>query len=100
MWANISIATSEKFKDEYLTTWHNIVGWGKTAENISRVQKGDKLYVNGKIQVREYEKEGVKKQSFEILAWEIIVASKQTEASTTLGTEPEFGHADDSELPF
>jgi single-strand DNA-binding protein len=60
--ANMSIATTETRKDKESTTeWHRLVFFGKLAEIVETwVQKGHKVYVEGKIQTRKWtNKEGV-----------------------------------------
>jgi single-strand DNA-binding protein len=55
-----SVATSEKWKEETKTTWHNIVifseGLCRVAENY--LKKGSKVLVQGKIENDKYEKDG------------------------------------------
>jgi len=71
--AKFSIATSEGRKNasgewEEVTEWHNIVLFGKTAENASQyLTKGSQVYIEGRIQTRSYEQEGVKKYRTEII---------------------------------
>lgn len=67
---NLSIATSEKQGETWVSTWHKVVVFGKTAENIATViQKGSEVFVYGKISNREWtDKNGQKKQSNEIIA--------------------------------
>src|SRR5579864_4287188 len=66
--ATFSIATNESWKDQSgtlqeRTTWHNIVAWERMAEICGNyVKKGKQLYVEGRIQNRQYDdKDGVKK---------------------------------------
>ena len=65
--ASFSLATSESFKDkdgvkQNKSEWHNIVIWGKLADVVEAyVKKGDKLYLEGKIQTQTWEKDGEKK---------------------------------------
>ena len=73
--ANFSIATDESYKDksgekQQKTTWHKIVAWGKLAEIVQQyLVKGALVYIEGRIQVREYDdREGNKKTAFEIVA--------------------------------
>ena len=73
--ANFSIATSERWtgKDGQpgeKTEWHRIVVFGKTAENCSQfLTKGSAVFLEGKIQTREWEnKEGQKQRTTEIVA--------------------------------
>lgn len=72
---NFSIVTSEHWKDHSgekveRATWHRIVTWSKLAEICgAHLRKGRLVYVEGKIQTREYQdKSGEKKQAFEIVA--------------------------------
>lgn len=71
---NFSIATSEKYtKDGQSfenTEWHNIVVWGKSAENCSKyLHKGSQAFVEGKLVTRKWnDKQGVTHYSTEIVA--------------------------------
>ena len=43
------------------TEWHNVIMWNKTADLAERyIHKGDKLYLEGKLRTRSYDKNGVK----------------------------------------
>ncbi|WP_419536816.1 single-stranded DNA-binding protein [Endozoicomonas sp.] len=59
--ANISLATSEKWKDrngqpQERTEWHRIVTFGKLADIAQQlVRKGSKLYIEGKLQTRKWQ---------------------------------------------
>ncbi|MBT3368087.1 MAG: single-stranded DNA-binding protein [Nitrospina sp.] len=62
---NFSIATSESWTDKNTgdrqekTEWHNIVVFGKQAETCEKyLSKGSKIYVEGRLQTSNYEKEG------------------------------------------
>lgn len=76
--ANFSIATSEKWKDkegkqQERTEWHRIVAWGKLAELCGEyLKKGKQVAVVGKLQTREWEKDGVKRYSTEIVARDVV----------------------------
>jgi single-strand DNA-binding protein len=52
------------------TEWHNIVVWGKTAENCSKyLAKGRSVLVEGRLQTRSWEdKNGQKRYTTEIVA--------------------------------
>jgi len=56
------------------TEWHNIVAYGKKAENMSKLlDKGSNVLIRGKITYNSYEdKEGVKKYTTSIVAEEFI----------------------------
>jgi single-strand DNA-binding protein len=71
---NFSVATNENWtgKDgqkQQRTEWHYIQVWGKLAEICAQyVKKGSKVYVEGKIQTRSWEKDGQKHYKTEINA--------------------------------
>jgi single-strand DNA-binding protein len=76
--ANISIATSESWKDkntgklEEKTEWHRVVFFGKLAEIVGEyVRKGSKVYVEGALRTREWEKDGSKHYTTEVVAAEM-----------------------------
>ena len=72
---NFSLATSETWKDKNTgerrekTEWHRVVifseGLARIAESYLR--KGSKVYIEGSLQTREYEKDGIKRYSTEIV---------------------------------
>ena len=76
------------------TEWHNIVVWRKQAEFVEKyVHKGDKLYVEGKIQSRGYDdKQGVRRYVVEIMTETVdLLTSRQTSAQqqpTAATSEP------------
>ncbi len=72
--ANMTLATDESYNDKATgqkveqTEWHRIVVYGKLAEICQRyLQKGSKIYVEGKLKTREWEKDGVKRYTTEIV---------------------------------
>ena len=72
---NFTLATGETWTDksgerQERTEWHRIVVWGKTAEMCNQyLSKGRTVYVEGRIQTREWEdKDGNKRYTTEINA--------------------------------
>lgn len=71
---NFTLATDENFKDrngerQKRTEWHRITVWGKQAEIAQQyLRKGSLVFVEGRIQSREWEKDGQKRTSVEIVA--------------------------------
>jgi single-strand DNA-binding protein len=72
---NFSIATSEQWTDKNTgekqekTEWHNIKVFGKQAEICEKyLSKGSKIFVEGKLQTRSYEKDGQTHYITEIVA--------------------------------
>lgn len=76
--ANVSLATSDSWKDKATgeqqekTEWHRVVFFNRLAEIVEQyVKKGSKLYVEGRLQTRSWEQDGVKRYSTEIVANEM-----------------------------
>ena len=73
--ANISVATSEKWRDRNSneqiekTEWHRVSVFGKPAEFASKwLVKGSKVYVEGKLQTRKWQdKNGQDRYTTEIV---------------------------------
>ena len=71
---NLSVATSEQWNDKATgqkvekTEWHRVVLFGKLAEIAGEyVTKGQLLYIEGRLQTREWEKDGIKRYTTEIV---------------------------------
>lgn len=72
---SFSVATSESWIDKQSgqkveqTEWHRVVLFGKVAEVAQQleIRKGSQLYLEGKLKTREWEKDGVKRYSTEII---------------------------------
>lgn len=83
----VSIATTERYKDKSgewkdSTEWHRVVFWERLAENVSKyLKKGSKIYVEGKLKNRQYEKDGVTKYMTEVQAQNMIMLSKDGDSS-------------------
>ena len=69
-----SVATSESYKDDSgqwqdRTEWHRVVAWGPAADKAARLDKGQTIYLEGKIQTRKWQdKNGNDRYSTEIVA--------------------------------
>lgn len=76
--ANLSVATSETWKDKNTgdqqekTEWHRVVFFNRLAEIVEQyVKKGSKLYLEGRLQTRSWEQDGVKRYTTEVVANEM-----------------------------
>ena len=63
--ANISLATSEAWKDKNTsqqqerTEWHRVVFFGNLVEVVRQyLRKGSKIYIEGKLQTRKWQDQG------------------------------------------
>ena len=88
------IATGRRWKDQQSgewkeeTDWHNVVLW--RAENLANyLLKGKQVYVEGRLQTRNYEDKDGKKQYFtEVVAEDVILLGGRTgEAATAVSGE-------------
>ena len=70
----MNIATNRSWRDKSgekkdETTWHRVVVWGKQAEACGEyLKKGRRVFVEGRYQSREYEVNGEKRWSSELVA--------------------------------
>lgn len=110
--ANFSVATTRKWKQngepKEATEFHNLVAWGKLAEIIKQyVHKGDKLYVEGRLQTRSWDKpEGGKAYRTEIVVENMIMlGGKKPARDEVIEGAPTQAEAEDSgidvsDIPF
>lgn len=86
---NLSLCTSDTYKDANgndvdASEWHRLVIWGKGADVARQyMHKGTKLYVEGKLQTREYtDKQNIKRYITEIVVQDFQMLSKKDGATT------------------
>lgn len=112
--ANFTVATSETWTDKASgekkekTEWHRIVAWGKLGEICGEyLAKGAQVFIEGKLQTRSWEQDGVTRYVTEIVASDMqMLDSKKPELakgpvngedrSYSGKKEPEY----DSDIPF
>ncbi len=85
--ANFPLATNEYYRNKEgeevsKTEWHRIVVWNKAADIVKQyVNKGDALYVEGKISTHSWDdKEGNKHYSTEIVCDNFLFLSTRNNA--------------------
>lgn len=102
--ASFSVATSSKWKDQdgnqqEKTEWHNVTAFDKLAEIVGQyIKKGSKVYIEGKLQTDQWEKDGVKHYSTKIIASQMVMLGGKNETAQTETATPEAPKDDD--LPF
>ena len=91
----ISVATDESYNDKNTgqkveaTEWHRLTAFGKLAEIIGQyLKKGSKAYFEGKLKTNEYEKDGIKRYSTEIVVNEMMMLDSNPNA----GQQPQPGY--------
>lgn len=85
--ANFTLATTERgytmqngTQVPERTEWHNIVAWRGLAEIAEKyIRKGSQLFIEGKIQTRSWERDGVKRYTTEIYADNIQMLGRKME---------------------
>lgn len=126
--ANFTLATTERgytmqngTQVPERTEWHNIVAWRGLAELAEKyIRKGSQLYIEGKIQTRSWERDGIKRYTTEIYAETIQLLGRKsdqqdsaanTQSGAAAGTDfsaptpsdpmsAQPGAEDESGLPF
>lgn len=102
--AKFSLATSRNYKNKsgektMITQWHTVVLWRGIAEVAEKyLKKGDKVYIEGEISYRDYEKDGKKVYFTEIVGSNLqMLGSKPSEQPKT----QEFDSSNQGDdLPF
>ena len=80
--ANVSLATSESWRDKQTgqmqerTEWHRVSFMDRGNYRLGQIagdfiKKGSKVYVEGSLRTREWEKDGIKRYTTEIIASEL-----------------------------
>jgi single-strand DNA-binding protein len=104
--ANISLATSETWKDKQTgeqhdrTEWHRVVFFNRLAEIAGEyMRKGSKVYIEGRIQTRKWQdKNGQERYTTEIIASEMqLLDSKGGGANTGHDQSPHTNTEDYSQ---
>ena|SRR5271157_3107107 len=78
----LRLATNESYVDrqnqrQERVEWHRVTVWGKRGEALAKfLQKGDKLFVEGRITTSSYEKNGEKRYSTEVTATNVILSGR------------------------
>ena len=77
---NFSVACTSKSKDKEFTEWANVTVWDKKAELCNQyLNKGSLVYVEGRLQTRSWDKEGVKHYKTEVIANQVLFLDKKSE---------------------
>ena len=114
--ANFSVATSDEWTDKATgekkerTEWHRIVAWRKLGEICGEyLSKGRQVYVEGKLQTRSWEKDGVTRYSTEIIASDVQFLGGRNAADSYRPSEsapsqgydgPQLTDRHDDDIPF
>ncbi len=91
--ANVTVATTDYWNDrntgerQERTEWHRVVFFRRLAEIVEQyLKKGSKIYVEGRLQTRSWEQEGVKRYTTEVIANEMTMLDSRGDASSGGGS--------------
>ena len=81
------------------TEWHTCIFWRKLGETVEKyVRKGDKIYVEGKIQSRDWvDKQGISRKTIEIMADNLELLSPKS--SSQSAAAPSAASSSQTETP-
>jgi single-strand DNA-binding protein len=109
----LSLATSETWEDKHgggkqeRTEWHRVVLWRKLAEIAAEyLRKGAKVYIEGRLQTRKYQKDGRDHYITEIVADQLQLLDRPPGDAGTGGAAPSSTHSEapysgfDDDVPF
>ncbi len=111
--ATVSLATTESYKDkdgnwQERPEWHRLVIWNKQAEIATEyLKKGAQIFVEGRLQTRNWEKDGQKHYTTEIVVQSFQMLGRKADGGT--GSAPDIPlpseetappQSDREDLPF
>ena len=125
-YVRFSLATSKRYRDQNgeqkeQTEWHNVVGWGKTAEIVEQlgICKGTSLYVEGELTNRSWtDNQGQKRSMTEVNITTFQLLTPRTQGATqgqqgsvfgqsvasdyqqNMAQQQAYASGDDDDLPF
>jgi len=103
--AHFSVATSRRVPKngsfEERTEWHRLTLWDRLAQLAEDyIRKGDRLYVEGRMEYDSYERNGVTIPSAEIAVREIVLLGGARVAASDADDEGKQQDKEDDDLPF
>lgn len=95
--SNTYIDSNNETKEQ--TAFINCVAWGKLGEAVGNYRKGNRLFVEGRIQTRSYENsDGQKKYVTEVVAG--FIGTSLTNDETASSNFDSFEQQQDENVPF
>jgi single-strand DNA-binding protein len=90
--AHVSLATNRVFnrngESEERTDWHRLTFWGRSAEIAEDyVRKGNRLFVEGRIEYGSYERDGVSIPTVDVVVRDFVMLGSR-DASSLRDTGP------------
>lgn len=111
--ANFSVATNDTWTDKEgkkvdRTEWHRVVAFGKLAEICGEyLSKGSQVYLEGRLQTRQWEKDGQKRYTTEMVVRDMLMLGGKGKGATDeeiIYDEPPMsdtgGSGGEDDIPF
>ncbi len=102
----LSVATNRRWTSstgemQEETQWHRVVAWNKLAEIAEQyLKKGDRIFVEGRIQYRQWEDQnGQKRYSTEIVALDLVMLGGRGEGAFEMQKAPTNGGEEYDDFP-
>jgi single-strand DNA-binding protein len=102
---SFSVATNRVYKKAdgskaEQTDYHNVVVFGRQAETSAQyLKKGSSVYIEGRLQTRSWDKEGVKQYRTEVIADRVQFGPRPAGTGSAPAAHEDFGGTSDAEAP-
>ncbi|OHX67208.1 single-stranded DNA-binding protein [Flammeovirga pacifica] len=91
----LSVATSENYTDkdgnrQTQTEWHRVTLWrGLAGVAEQYLKKGSKVYIEGKLSTRSYEKDGITRYTTDIIGRDMVMLDARQDGQAYEGAMPQ-----------
>jgi single-strand DNA-binding protein len=100
---SFTLATNEQWTDKNTgekqekTEWHRVVAFRKQAEILEKyLSKGSQVYIEGKLQTRNYEKEGQTHYTTEVVVSDFVFLGGRSDGQSGSGYQQGSGYSQQS----
>lgn len=102
---SFSLALNRSVKNgdtwDEVTDYVDCVAWGKLADTVAEyVNKGQKLFVQGRIQTRSYDKDGQKRYVTEVVVSDVVFMDSKAKTQDVVPEDIDDNTIDLSTIPF
>ena len=100
-YARVGIAINRPFSKDKEVDFFNLVAWEKRAETMGKyLNKGSRIFVEGRLQTSSYEKDGVKHNGIDIIVENVEFAdSKRPDNRDNRNTRKDDYRYDEEDAP-
>lgn len=98
--AHVSLATNRRYEvdgqEQRRTDWHRLTFWGRAAEAAELyLRKGNRLYVEGRIEYGSYERDGVTIPTVDVVVQDFVFLDARVPEPGMEGAGAEAGEEDE-----